>query len=704
MFLKNKPALSLRGSVTTAAIACLLLLLACGDDTTEVISQSGQSYIEVVAEESDLPECTEDNEGEQVLVKGEVAARTCVDGEWTDAFVPGRDTIYLISEKITCYTKELADKQGVKIICDGDSVGVILNGESGAQGDKGDKGDKGADGAGCSLEQLDSVTARLVCGSDTMTVYLGLPADTAKTVPTDEIDSEKIPVSLDSLVGYAQFGRDFSNLDARISGLGDGYSIRRSGGFYTNDVSSSDGYYKFRGFDFPSQYAMLEVEGKSENFFRAAMFGMSSGHVFSIRLRAIVDLTERTSANVNLLTEIEYDRVNYLVAHEGMTISQAKKQAQLEAFEQFYIDAKDFDASETLDMWGESDADAALLAVSAMVNLTTSEMLAKTIGLDRLLSDIESAIKITGKWNGGQVKAELADQLMELGLSKIRDYVEWGRSGKVGNFEKYIKNFIEQVYAIEPCGDGSELEQRIVNNEKSANHGKTFHCHEGILTKESKNTFTNPEIDYGWMVDMRDRHAYRTVKIGDQTWMAENLNYEYKVRNVIAQTLYVYVPYGNACGADSCEVYGRYYTYAAAMDSAAVFSDNAKGCGYDVECTIKTPARGICPEGWHIPTGDEWRALYSAMGESPYAMQAKGFDGWPDATDAYGFSALPAGGYMRGAFYDVGGLARFWGATEFTEYDNHTADYWYLRADGATCGLASEDFALSVRCIKDSAE
>lgn len=45
--------------------------------------------------------------------------------------------------------------------------------------------------------------------------------------------------------------------------------------------------------------------------------------------------------------------------------------------------------------------------------------------------------------------------------------------------------------------------------------------------------------------------------------------------------------------------------------------------------------------------------------------------------------------------------ARFWGATEFTEYNNYTADYWYLKANGATCSFADEDFALSVRCIKD---
>ncbi|WP_290740627.1 fibrobacter succinogenes major paralogous domain-containing protein [Fibrobacter sp. UBA3718] len=189
-----------------------------------------------------------------------------------------------------------------------------------------------------------------------------------------------------------------------------------------------------------------------------------------------------------------------------------------------------------------------------------------------------------------------------------------------------------------------------------------------------------------FFIDARDKQIYKKVTIGTQTWMAENLNYE------TANSL---------CYMDSCAKYGRYYTWADAMDSAAVFSDNAKGCGYDVECTIKTPARGICPEGWHIPDSTEWRTLYSVMGKSSNAMQAKGFDNWPDATDAYGFSALPAGGYMRSAFYDVGGYARFWSAAEFTEYDNHSADYWYLNAIGATLSFADENFSLSVRCIKD---
>ena len=58
--------------------------------------------------------------------------------------------------------------------------------------------------------------------------------------------------------------------------------------------------------------------------------------------------------------------------------------------------------------------------------------------------------------------------------------------------------------------------------------------------------------------------------------------------------------------ADSCAKYGRLYTWAAAMDSAAVFGDAGKGCGFDVTCFPAYPVRGICPDGWHLPSVGEW--------------------------------------------------------------------------------------------------
>jgi hypothetical protein len=324
-------------------------------------------------------------------------------------------------------------------------VGVLLNGSA---GDKGDKGDKGADGAGCSLEQLDSVTARLVCGGDTMTVYLGLPADTAKTVPTDEIDSEKIPVSLDSLVGYAQYGVFKLNSVIRLYGLDDSRAQKLSGTVYTSEITDTSGYYKFRGFDLPSQYAILEVEGRAADIYRFRYPDTL------VRMRALVDLSERTTANVNVLTDLEFERVNYLVTHEGLSVKQAKKQAQSEIFAQFYIDAEGFDASEQLSYFGESEADVALFAVSFMLASVDTK------GKLQLFANALKTTGMLGENNAGDIKSQMVDNI--IGNSDwvlTRQRVEkWGAGQKVGNFEKYIENFIEKVYAMEPCGEGSESE------------------------------------------------------------------------------------------------------------------------------------------------------------------------------------------------------------------------------------------------------
>ena len=196
----------------------------------------------------------------------------------------------------------------------------------------------------------------------------------------------------------------------------------------------------------------------------------------------------------------------------------------------------------------------------------------------------------------------------------------------------------------------------------------------------------------GTLTDERDGQTYKTVTIGTQTWMAENLNYDYKVGSS---------RYGTHTYTDDGETYGRYYTWAAAMDFMAEFSTNASDCGYNETCTIKSPARGICPEGWHIPTSAEWSTFYYAIGGSPYAMQAKGYDEWSRATDAYGFSALPADEYCGfGSYDDVGSYAYFWSASGT---NSPSAYYWILSAGNAYLlqGDHIEDHGFSVRCIKD---
>ncbi len=107
--------------------------------------------------------------------------------------------------------------------------------------------------------------------------------------------------------------------------------------------------------------------------------------------------------------------------------------------------------------------------------------------------------------------------------------------------------------------------------------------------------------DYDTLTDTRDGQTYKTVTIGTQTWMAENLNYAYTG-----------VPYNySGYTSDStswcyendpanCAKYGRLYTWAAAMDSSGTWSTNGKGCGYGSECSPTGTIRGICPEGWHV--------------------------------------------------------------------------------------------------------
>ena len=87
----------------------------------------------------------------------------------------------------------------------------------------------------------------------------------------------------------------------------------------------------------------------------------------------------------------------------------------------------------------------------------------------------------------------------------------------------------------------------------------------------------NPEISYGELTDARDGQVYRTVEIGDQIWMAENLNYAYMVKTQELDSSSFC--YGNKI--ENCEKYGRLYLLSEAVDSAALFSENGKGCGYD---------------------------------------------------------------------------------------------------------------------------
>ena len=212
----------------------------------------------------------------------------------------------------------------------------------------------------------------------------------------------------------------------------------------------------------------------------------------------------------------------------------------------------------------------------------------------------------------------------------------------------------------------------------------------------------DPELAEGFLTDNRDGQTYKTVTIGTQTWMAENLNY---ADSVMTPSLNGRSwCYDN--NADSCAKYGRLYTWAAAIDSVALQNqDNNLICGYGRFCKSLLKKQGLCPDSWHLPDTTEWKMLFEAVGGQGVAGRAlKTQSSWSDnsgGTNNYGFSALPSGYYREyDGFSYVNHLSNFWTATEGTSY---TSYYISLESvgDAANRYDISKGNAFSVRCLKD---
>ena len=222
--------------------------------------------------------------------------------------------------------------------------------------------------------------------------------------------------------------------------------------------------------------------------------------------------------------------------------------------------------------------------------------------------------------------------------------------------------------------------------------------------KYPKESYFNPKVDYESITDERDGQIYRIVKIGELWWMAENLNFDTDGEDTPVELRHSWCSGNEASG---CNVAGRLYTWAAAMDSAST------GCGYGSLCSPTWPVQGACPKGWHLPDRDEWDALlFIAGGDDDAGYILKTSNGWvfKNGTDDFGFSALPggAGSYEAGhgpyhygnlVFGGWGNFAEFWTSTEENEYEVHNV--WVASNQQTYAFGANKRDALSIRCVQD---
>ena len=194
------------------------------------------------------------------------------------------------------------------------------------------------------------------------------------------------------------------------------------------------------------------------------------------------------------------------------------------------------------------------------------------------------------------------------------------------------------------------------------------------MSQSSSSSSPNINYSYGTLTDTRDGKTYKTIIIGTQTWMAENLDFDGK------ETFYE--PYIRDYGANPRETimyltvnYGKFYYWSAAMDSAGVFSNNGYGCGYNEGCSSVRQVQGICPIGWHLPDTSDFNLLIKTVGgESIAGKILKSTEYWgnnSNGLDDYGFSVFPCGfcyldGVIRGQSLceNEGIQARFITSTE----------------------------------------
>ena len=230
----------------------------------------------------------------------------------------------------------------------------------------------------------------------------------------------------------------------------------------------------------------------------------------------------------------------------------------------------------------------------------------------------------------------------------------------------------------------------------------------------SKEDLLNPEIKYDSFTDPRDGQVYKTVKIGDQIWMAQNLNYW----DTLAMPL---LKQGSLCyDGDSlkCQLMGRYYEWSAVIDSVGLATDEEDpiNCGSEASCNFARNVQGVCPPEWHLPSLREWKTLIDFAGGEFYAgIKLKSKRGWNyvvdegvdgNGLDTYGFSAFPSGvaNHSDGkkVYRYLGETTGFWSITPLSVYEIRL-----LTLHGDYEGLFTEHSATTyksyhpVRCLKD---
>ena len=236
-----------------------------------------------------------------------------------------------------------------------------------------------------------------------------------------------------------------------------------------------------------------------------------------------------------------------------------------------------------------------------------------------------------------------------------------------------LKKLLNAIFAflaivvISACTINNDSAKSEEKDSESVN--STSSSTDSTKTDKKSSTYS---AETNTLTDHRDNQVYKTVTIGLQVWMAQNLNYE-------TDDSYCYND-----DTANCEKYGRLYKWESALRA--------------------------CPGVWHLPTKMDFETLFEAVGgEGIAGTKLKSSSGWGenlygesgDGSDDFGFSALPVGfKSIKGPCYKQGQTAHFWSSTEI-DADIVYNIYLNSKFKSGTMDTIHKLMAISVRCLKD---
>ena len=414
-------------------------------------------------------------------------------------------------------------------------------------------------------------------------VLVGCSTDTTDPY-SDRFSRMQVDVS-----GYAQRG---FVIQAKLNNSA--YMLPLHGAFSEDDengraaVDSLTGHFVIKGVNLRD--SLVQIASTAREYVEGTRL------LNDMRLSVILNAKNRDSVNLNYLTSLASPLI-VLYLDQGMRFEDARLKAHTAVLKSLHMPLNLVDF-EDYSLFGSGEGDAMLAAVSFVIEEYYLEW---SMSTGWIPLDLDTA---TGDFQNASVFRRLSSYARDLifndGAASARQLIrEKSPDGKVGNFEKYLnilfaasENTSERVCTATKQGEIME-----VTHDGSY---RTLVCSDSAWHVPSKEYFDvatifNPSVEYGVLVDSRDGRSYKTVQVGSETWMAENLKYSDSsaTKNLKGQSWC----YDN--DESNCEVFGRMYNWFAAMDMTAAEVEAVKD-----ELSTKTN-RGICPEGWHLPKESE---------------------------------------------------------------------------------------------------